>query len=234
MNRTYIQHSVSVSACLLALLFIGLSAEVASAVPVQAAYSDGPACDNHGNQTLEHEIGDFTVFPFDEGIDVQAMPTSITTCVGDDGIANDWEVRMTNFSPFDYTNLFFVVDGGGFVGNTDGSIADLLFPIPGATDAFRIDGTVTAGVNNPLIAESFLADEIFQSGESWTFLVTNFFSPVAGFPAPIFDSVGAFAASSAGGLPSTASIVGDLVPEPASMGLLIIGGCAMLRRHRIA
>lgn len=216
----------------IAVLLLGLYAGSVLAVPVKAHYIDGPACDSYGAQDLTHEIGDAAVFPIDEALLVtvnQSTDPAHFTCVGDDGISNEWRVRITNISTVDYKDLFFVVDAGVTVGNADGLIEDVAFP--GFTDAFRIDGTVTLGVNNPLVSESGLVDEILQSGETWEFLVTNFGS-FAALPPPFFDSPGGFAFSSAGGPPSNASIVANLVPEPASLGLLVVGAALMGLRTR--
>ena len=227
--------SLRFTACLLiATLICGYLSNSASAVPVSASYVDLSACDNHGSQLLKHELGDASVFPIDEAIIVSAVlapDPGHFTCASDNGQIDEWRVQITNISPYDYRDLFFVVDAGLGFSNVDGLIEDLANP--GFTEAFKIDGTVTPGVNNALVFESGPVDEVFQSGETWEFLVTNFDgTPFS--PAPLFNSPGGFSLSSGGGPPSNASIVANLVPEPASLGLLLIGGCAIFGRRRAA
>lgn len=88
--------------------------------------------------------------------------------------------------------------------------------------AFKIDN---AGLyNHPLVYESLVANNLFDPGETWKFIIQDFVSGWAG-PAAPFDSLGIAAASA--GCPST----GSIIPEPAMMSLLVIGGFALLRRR---
>lgn len=204
--------------------------QAASAVPVKARYIDDPvSCDNNGDQTLTHELGDIASFPVDEGLAITVIQSSFPSqfqCVNDDGIANDWLVVITNLSNIAYTNLYYVADGGVGVGNYDGLAEDLAQP--GFTNAFRIDGTVTPGVNNPLIAETGTIDEILQPGETWEFTITNFSLSVA----PSFNSAGRFAASSTLVATSNSSILATPVPEPASLAMMALGAVVAGFRRR--
>ena len=219
-------------AALSALLAV-LLARPAGAVPVQAQYREIPgACDDPGDLALTHELVDAPAsapIDPDERIFADALLINQVECVGDDGIANDWNVRIVNLGSAYWENLHFVADEGVdfSLGNFDGEIEDLT--MPGFTKAFRIDGTVTPGINNPLIGESMTVDEIFEPGETWSFLLSNFNAT------PVFDSIGAFAVSSAGSPPSTASILANrvqtvIVPEPTTLVLLSLGSCVLLRR----
>jgi PEP-CTERM motif len=202
------------------------------AVPVQGGYTDTAACDTNGAQTLTDELGDSAVFPVDESLDITVtqatFPSVNFACVADDGIANEWLVTITNVSNIAYTDLFYVADKGVTVGNADGVVEDLT--LLGTADAFRIDGTVTAGVNNPLIAETGPVDEILQPGETWEFTITNLMP----FAPPSFSSVGEFAASSALVATSNSSILARPVPEPASVGLFALGAAVLGARRRRA
>lgn len=209
-----------------------LSAGSALAVPIQAHYVDSTDCDTQGEQFPSHELGSaVSSFPVDELIEVSVQPGSIV-CVGDNGLADDFLVTMTNKGSVAYTDLFFVADSGSSVGNFDGFIEDIAGP-PGAFEqAFKIDGTVTLGANNSLISEDMGINEIFEPGETWQFLVTNFVTPASLPPAPVFGSAGAFAGTSAA-LTSNASIVGTPVPEPSTGLLVSLGLVALgLRRGR--
>ena len=220
---------ISIAQLVLCVGLIAWLTPTVLAVPVQGHYVEDPTrCDPVPDIDLTHELGTGPAadpFPSDELIFADAKLTSQTVCAPDDGIANDWEIRMTNLSPFAWKDLHFVVDEGFTVGNADGMAEDLA--APGFTDAFRIDGTVTVtGMNDNLLFESGVVNEIFEPGESWTFLVTNF---SASGP-PTFDSIG-FAVSSAGGPPSNASILANLVPEPGTAILLGLASLWMTRRR---
>jgi hypothetical protein len=209
-------------------------ARLARAVPMPANYVDDQRCDPVSNRSLTHELGNVTVFPTNEAFLVSVQPTTQTICVPNDGIQNDWIVRILNVSGLAWQDLFFVCDGGTTVGNADGVMFNPAIATAPPTDAFRIDGTFTiTGMNDNLIGESMANDEIFQPAEVWDFMVSNFNSP--GFAPPAFNTIGFGFATPA---PSTshASILASPVPEPASIGLVgMVGiGIGVRRRARRA
>jgi len=235
MNRTgfkKIFRSAAVAAAGVAL--VGGGARVAHAVPINGLYLEDPRCDAILQQQLSHELGDAAFFPLNESIlyIVQATPFQ-TVCVPDDGLANDWDVIIGNNSGVAWQNLFFVGDLGTKVGNADGSMVDLIGAPAVLTDAFRIDGTLTAGVNNNLLGESNYNDEIFDPGEIWRFKVSNFIDATGGISPPAFATPGVFAGSSPPGpVNSNASILAiPYVPEPTSVGVLILAGMALALRR---
>ena len=196
------------------------------AAPISGLYNDLADCDNHGTVEFSEEIGDAAVFPPDEAIFSDAEATLQVICVSDDGIQNDWEVRILNLSSNSFVDLFFVADEGSSVGNYDGLTQDLAGAPGVGLTSFRIDNV---GVNQPLVAGDD-GDLIFEPGEAWSFLVTNFNSP--GLAPPIFASPGLFAGSSTNPN-SNASIVANLykIPEPTTCALLIVGlGVICFRR----
>lgn len=204
------------------------------AVPVNGFYVDDSRLDNPPSQALNHELGEQGFFPINESLQITVSPVTIYA-VPDDGLPNDWAIFITNVSGQTWIDLFFVADLGLSIGNADGTFYDTA-PLPGSTiDAFRIDGTVTPGVNNNLQFESGVVDEILSPGESWRFLVTNYFDPGGTNPMPMFRDPGKFANTEPYVVPtiSTASILANLVPEPGAVSLLVTGaGLCLLRRRR--
>jgi hypothetical protein len=167
-----------------------MAAKITHAVPITGVYNEDPRCDIVPSQTLTHELGEQQFFPVNESIAVQVSHATFTVCVPDDGIANDWIIQMTNTSGVAWQNLFFVADLGLTIGNADGNMIDVVGAPGVVTDAFRIDGTVTPGVNNNLLGESGAVDEIFSPGETWRFTVSNYFDPAGTAPAPMFRNPG--------------------------------------------
>jgi len=215
----------------MSFLCLTLAANMAHAVPVQGIFVDDPRCDFHPQTTLSHELGNvLSGFPIDEGLDVRIDPGKVV-CVGDDGIANDFAVTITNVSPNSWVDLFFVADEGTLIGNADGSVSDLT--APGFTDAFKIDNL---GSNANLVAGDN-GNLIFEPGEAWTFMVANFIAPASTPPFPVLGSVGAFSVSSSGDPLSNASILANpvAVPEPSTTVMTILGllGLPLLTRRRL-
>jgi hypothetical protein len=208
-----------------------IAARPASAVPITGAFFDDPRCDVVPNTGLSHELGEFTIFPNNEAFLYSQQLTPNVICVPQDGNPNDWIIRMTNVSGIPWIDLHFVCDVGATVGNADGVVADLTNAAI-TTDAFRIDGTVTPGMNANLISESMVPDEIFMPGEVWEFMVSNFNAGTT-FGPPVFITPGIFAGTSVmPNTPGNASILANPIPEPSALAAVCLGAALPLRRKR--
>jgi hypothetical protein len=84
----------------------------------------------------------------------------------------------------------------------------------------------TVGANTPLIFESLTPDGIFEAGESWDFVVEDYFHTTASAPSE-FESPGAVGITSVGPLPSASIIAIELVspsvPTVGPAGLALVG-----------
>jgi hypothetical protein len=133
------------------------------------------------------------------------------------------QVRITNLTLVNWDQVYYVADPETTFNNWDEMVGQVGNSTLGL--AFRIDNL---GENTPLVYESILVDNIFQAGEVWEFVIQEYVNS-AGGPASALDSLG-IAGVSSGWPPSTGSII--VVPEPAVLGLLALGGLVLLWRRR--
>ena len=99
------------------------------------------------NFHLTHELGTGTAaqpFPANERIGVSATPSTNPTyfeCDSDDGVQNDWTIRITNLSGNSWQDLYLVTDEFGPIlgipGQFDGFMENPLFPNDPRTPACR-------------------------------------------------------------------------------------------------
>jgi hypothetical protein len=208
-----------------------LMPSVTLALPRVVFHSDVPNCDPLMVPQNVHELGiapAFTDLPL-ELIASGAMDTELSACPGsDDEIAPNVMVSITNLTPIAWSDLWYVADPffdgtGTSISNFDGFVDDAAGAgIPGV--AFKID---MIGMNRPLVFESIAVDGIFSPGETWDFIIDDYFNSFTLSPAA-FDSLGVASASS--GPPSSGSIIAVPVPEPASFVLLAFGSVALAIR----
>jgi hypothetical protein len=207
----------ALTAALAAAMLLGGSA---AAIPVSVSHLDLPTCDFLAVPPHVDELGDVTGgFPPDETITAVDFTTTIPACPASDTGAVNARVIMTNLTPFDFVEVWYVSDPETSLSNVDGLV--------NGEEAFRID---MVGLNRPLIFESGVIPGVFESGEAWEFIIDDYFNAL-GIGADHFFSPGAVGAASPG-LPSSGSIIA-LIPEP-STGLLVglgVLGIAMRRRR---
>ncbi|MBC8105748.1 MAG: hypothetical protein H7Z14_04090 [Anaerolineae bacterium] len=228
MKTSTFRNRLSILALAAAATMFG-AIDSAHAVPIVGQYLEDARCDTLPNQALRDELGQVTVFPLNEAVEVQTQATTNVVCVPQDGLANDWNVQIRNVSGQAWRDLFFVVDAGATLGNSDGTIRDVVGAPNIFTDAMRID---SLGINNNLFFESGPVNGIFDIGEVWRFNVSNFNNNAALNQPPILVTPGRFAGSSPLGTSNgNSSILANPVPEPGVISVLIGASSALLLRR---
>ncbi len=198
------------------------------AVPISVLVDDTPKQDPLLGGTHELGVG----FPSNELISATEVAWGgHVPCPADYQDGGAVQVQITNQSGRDWTNLVYVADPETTLSNDDGLIADATVPDV-FTQAFNIDNL---GANTPLVFESMVADNIFQAGETWEFVIQEYSSSL-GLSEALLDSWdsnnnrGQVAGASAGGPPSSGSIIA--IPEPGTLALLgVAGGIALFFRR---
>ncbi len=202
---------------------------IGQAVPVDAEVRDTARQDVLVNLPDWHELG--IGFPQDELITASDEEDLRIPCPSDYLGGINYLITIVNQSENYWSNLHYVADPETTFTNDDGEAQDL--KAPGWTLAFRID---SVGLNQPLVFESMTADNIFEPGETWQFLVQDYNNSLGLAPSLLdsWDGInqGQISNASAGGPPSSASIIA--VPEPATAMLLFIsaGVIGFYRRVR--
>ena len=197
----------------------------AMAVPWDLYAIDGPQDPigvHHFEGPVEHEFGQG--FPPEELVNVwvENFDYPDTSCFdgSDDPLIANILLGVTNLTNRTVP-LWYVADPETTISNFDGWIGNV--GLADEEEAFRID---SVGINRPLVFESLFADDLLQPGETWHFILQDYANAMGNGPAQMASQ--GVASLSGGDILSS----GSLVPEPATLGLLCLGGLALLRRKK--
>lgn len=206
-----------------------LSLSNAFAVPLVVIHSDAPNCDPLLVPQLVDEVGlPVGGFPPGELLASADRGPGPPVCIpSNETGAPDAIVSITNLNTVSFTQVWYVADPETSISNFDGFVA-----APGGPPlpAFRID---TVGINTPLLFESLAADGIWAPGETWDFVIQDYFNALGLLP----SALGSIGIGSP--LPlSSGSIIAlpEIVPIPAAAWLFggALAGLAVLGRRRRA
>lgn len=231
MTRQYFRIAMA-----LAIVFFAATGQYAFALPTQVVHQDvSPHCDPLFIPTLVDEIGDPIAFPPDEQLLHADLGLFSTVCPPvDDPTLDNFLVSITNISGRDFDQVWYVADKETDISNYDGFANDIGFPL--GHEAFRID---TIGVHRALVFESILADNIWQVGEEWRFVLQDYTNALGLPPDALYSpGIGDASLDLAGFVESSGSIIAtpSVVPEPgtmllAAMGLACLPGFSRRRRR---
>ncbi len=213
---------------LLSSLAVVTFASQAQALPTKVVHLDTPGCDTLFIPENVDEIGNVGVFPADEALFATDQGSAnFAPCPTSDiaGFA-DPVVEIRNLSGRDWLEVWYVANPETTITNYDGEANDITFaPLQ---EAFRIDNDILdpGGINHSLIFESITPDGIWESNESWRFILQDYTNLLGLSPAAI-NSLGVGNASgpgAAGFITSSGSIIGiTQIPEPSACLLMVLG-----------
>ena len=198
---------------LLVVLAVLVMATPSAAIEVEVSHQDRPTCDPLFVPQLVDELG--LMFPPDELITAEDFVTEMVACPSTDSpnIPNV-VVEMRNLTTRSFSDVWYVSDPETMISNTDGLVNN--------EKAFRIDSMISnpGGANLPLIFESIAANDIFQPGEIWQFIIDDY-ANLLNLPPSALASPGLVGALSGMDSMSSGSIIA--VPEPGTCGMLVLG-----------
>ena len=216
---------------LVVVIAASLLAAPAFAVPVKVTHENLTTCDplfvprnvdELGIGSSTPVAGMIGPFPKDEEIAAYSYEKHLTVCdETDDPDVPDAVVSIMNLTqpPRTFKALWYIGNPNTFLSNVDGVVSQLGFEKYGHGKAFLIDAK---GKNRPLISESLINNNKFDPNETWEFIIQDF---QAGGPAGSAHDLASIGVAGASLLhvDSSGSIIGIPVPEPTSIGLLMLG-----------
>lgn len=204
------------------MLLLIFFAVPAMAVPIDISVEIVAGNQDPYDEGWTHELGNG--FPADELISSSDEFTELIACPIDYGDGQNFLVTMTNLSGEDWTNVAYVADLETSITNDDQFLVN-------GQQAFYIDNI---GLNSPLVYESMAYDNVFAAGETWRFIIQEYTNgnSLAASAFASWDNIntlGLVGSQSSSDVISSGSII--VVPEPATMLLLGLGGLVMRRRR---
>jgi PEP-CTERM motif len=217
----------SSTVCVLVVIATLALAASAGANPVDVYTVTDPIQDDWALNGPVEELGLQPPFPTGERISAVTVAwQGWIPCPAEYTEGGAVQIQMMNLSGTTWSNVYYVADPETSLSNWDELVGQVGFA--GLGRAFKID---SIGENTPLVYESMVADNVFQAGETWEFVIQEY-ANLPGGPPAAFNSLGVAGASS-GYPPSTGSIIA--IPEPSTValvGLSLVGVLAVIRRKK--
>ena len=206
----------------IAALSLGLWTSGAYAVPISV--TSLPASSNVCESTPlfpPASVDELGVVPFPANERILAVDQQGAAKCLPGVVAVQLIITNTVNPPRSFSDVWYVASPGTTFLNHDMLI--------NGTQSVKVD---SLGTNQPLVFESINANNIFEPGERWVFILDNWMNS-AGLPALLINTPGIAGIAD---FNSTGSIIAVPVPEPTAIGALVLGlaSFVMMARSRQA